>query len=251
MPRDQAVMPYWVPQVLRPHTKVRGRLMAARPERDPEMGWRVPGSLPTVASIHPGSPGRHSKGSRVQAGGGGGVCRGGAGSVSWGVPGGRVTLPSEGDSIAAAIFPAASPALLLSCPSPPSLTWPHLLLQLCGHPSRSMEEPGRTIVLSCCPHSSALSGPLGGSGFQASPRWGGWPGPVLLSPTAFQVSWVVSRSFLSASTHFPVAGLLSSNSKLSLEFRLRGLLKGDLSLVLKLCPELACVLSCSQPFPGF
>lgn len=50
MPRDQAVMPYWVPQVLRPHKKVRGRLTAARPQRDPEMGWRVLGSFSTVAS---------------------------------------------------------------------------------------------------------------------------------------------------------------------------------------------------------
>lgn len=34
MPRDQAVMPYWVPQILRPHKKVRGRLTVARPQRD-------------------------------------------------------------------------------------------------------------------------------------------------------------------------------------------------------------------------
>ena len=58
MPRDQAVMPYWVPQVLRSHKKVRGRLVWQQglkvrggAEGEPEIRGRVPGSFPTVASL--------------------------------------------------------------------------------------------------------------------------------------------------------------------------------------------------------
>ena len=136
---------------------------------------------------------------RQQSAGGrrGGVCAGvGQAPCPGGVPRGRVTLPSEGDSIAAAIFPAASPALLLSCPSSPSLTWPHLLLQLCGHPSRRMEEPGRTIVLSFCPHSSALSGPLRALGSRPAPA--GVVGQAQSSaPRHFRCpGWSAEASFL-------------------------------------------------------
>ncbi|VFV34503.1 Hypothetical predicted protein [Lynx pardinus] len=48
--------------------------------------------------------------------------------------------------------------------------------------------PKTTKACPCpCHRFGALSGPLRGSGFQASPCWGGWPGPVFFSPTAFQV----------------------------------------------------------------
>lgn len=39
MPRDRAMMPYWVPQVLRSHNKVRGRLAQ-------QQGLRVRGGFP-------------------------------------------------------------------------------------------------------------------------------------------------------------------------------------------------------------
>ena len=57
MPRDQATMPYWVPQVLRSQKKVRGKLAGQRGLRvsvgrggtQRGEGW-VLGSFPSVAS---------------------------------------------------------------------------------------------------------------------------------------------------------------------------------------------------------
>ena len=53
MSRDQAMMPYWVPQVLRSHKKVRGRLawqrglrVRGRLRRDPEMRGKGAGFFP-------------------------------------------------------------------------------------------------------------------------------------------------------------------------------------------------------------
>lgn len=146
--------------------------------------------------------------------------QGRVGLVSWG------GCPLKGTPVAPAIISA------VSCPFSFPLTWPHLLLQLL-HPSRRMEEPGRIIALSFCPHSSALCGSLQGSGFQGSPCRGSWPGPALLSPRP-----LISSAFR-VSSHFPVSGLLSSSSKLSLEFRLQGLLQGDHGLH----PELVTALS--------
>lgn len=130
MPRDQAVMPYWVPQVLRPHKKVRGRLTAVRSKRDPEMGWRVLVFSPQWPPLE------GSLGSRVQEVG---VCRGRDSLVCW-EGGSHCCPPSLLPPLLLSLLPPAPLPSFLSPPSPCLSTLSSSLGILAGR-GRSWEEP--------------------------------------------------------------------------------------------------------------
>lgn len=152
MPRDEAVMPYWVPQVLRSHKKVRGRLAWQRGlrvrgglRREPEVRERVLGSFPTVVSVDVWGP-SGSRGLGQQNAGGkwysgqaqarcpGGVGKGGVHCFLMRAPTAAVTFPAMSSvPFSSSAFSSLFP-LLLHLPHLPPSSFPPLLPPLASSP---------------------------------------------------------------------------------------------------------------------